>query len=94
MNARSLPLSRSILGTIDPERLLVTSGSQHGFGIIGLGILKRGDAIAIDALTYPGFKSVAALQGLDLVPIEETQGAMNPDDLERQCRERNSEQFI
>jgi DNA-binding transcriptional MocR family regulator len=76
------------LGTIDPERLLVTSGGQHGLAIIGLGIFKRGDAIATDALTYPGFKSVAALQDLDLVPIEETQGAMNPDDLERQCRER------
>lgn len=76
------------LGTIDPERLLVTSGGQHGLAIIGLGLLNRGDAIATDALTYPGFKSVAALQGLVLLPIEEKLGVMNPDDLERQCRMR------
>jgi len=78
----------STLGPIDPERLLVTSGGQHGLAIIGFGLFRRGDAIATDALTYPGFKSVAALQGLDLVPIEGKHGVMDPDRLERQCRSR------
>ena len=79
------------LGPIDPDRLLVTSGSQHGLAIIGLALLRRGDAIATDALTYPGFKSVAALQGLDLVPVQGKQDVMDPDDLDRQCRARKIE---
>ncbi|MFC6759299.1 aminotransferase class I/II-fold pyridoxal phosphate-dependent enzyme [Sulfitobacter porphyrae] len=58
------------LGPVDPEALLVTSGAQHGLAITALGVLRRGDAVATDMLTYPGFKSVAALQGLDLVGIE------------------------
>ena len=78
----------STLGTIDPECLLVTSGGQHGLAIIVFGLFQRGDAIATDTLTYPGFKSVAALQGLELVPVEGRGGAMDPDDLERQCRAR------
>ncbi len=67
---------------------MVTSGGQHGLAITALGLLQRGDAIAVDTLTYPGFKSVAALQGLELVPVEGRSGMMNPDDLERHCVER------
>lgn len=77
------------LGLVDPERLLVTSGGQHGLAITAFGLLRQADVVATDALTYPGFKSVAALQGLDLVPIEGTQGVMDPDDLDRQCRSRH-----
>ena len=78
----------SILGPIDPECLLVTSGGQHGLAIIALGLFQRGDGVAIDTLTYPGFKPLAALQGLDLIPVEGQGGVMDPDDLERQCRAR------
>lgn len=76
------------LGSVPVENLLVTSGGQHGLATIALGLFQRGEAIATDALTYPGFKSVAALQGLDLVPIEGTSGIMDPDALDRQCRAR------
>ncbi|ATG34313.1 putative transcriptional regulator, GntR family [Phaeobacter piscinae] len=74
------------LGSVDPERLLVTSGGQHGLAITALGLLRHGDAVATDTLTYPGFKSVAALQGLDLVSVDGVEGAMVPDDLDRKCR--------
>lgn len=76
----------SILGPIDPECLLVTSGGQHGLAAIALGLFRHGEAIATDTITYPGFKSVAALKDLELVPVEGRGGVMDPDDLERQCR--------
>lgn len=78
----------STLGRVEPERLLVTSGGQHGLAMTALGLLRRGDVVAVDALTYPGFKSVVALQGLDLASIDGVQGIMDPDDLDRQCRGR------
>jgi DNA-binding transcriptional MocR family regulator len=74
------------LGPIDPKSLLITSGGQHGLALVGLGLLAHGDTVATDALTYPGFKSVAALQGIDLVPIAEQAGVMDPDALEKHCR--------
>jgi len=83
--ARSLA---SILGPVDPECLLMTSGGQHGLATIVLGLLRRGEAVATDTLTYPGLKSIAALQGLELVPVEGRAGVMNPDELDRQCRDR------
>lgn len=78
-------LARSI-GPVDPECLLVTSGGQHGLAIIGLELLRHGDAIAVDTLVYPGLKSIAALHGIDLIPVEGTQGVMDPGELDRQCR--------
>ncbi len=76
------------LGSVSPENLLITSGGQHGLATIAFGVLQRGEAIAADTLTYPGFKSVAALQGLDVVPVEGADGIMDPDALDRQCRTR------
>ena len=78
----------STLGPVDPECLLVTSGGQHGLATIALGLFRRGQAVATDTLTYPGFKSIAALQGLELVPVEGLDGVMKPDDLERQCQQK------
>ncbi|UWQ58825.1 PLP-dependent aminotransferase family protein [Leisingera caerulea] len=75
-------------GPISPEQLLVTSGSQHGLAATCLGLFNHGDAIAADTLTYPGFKSAAALRGLELVPVSAPQGIMDPEDLDRQCRQR------
>ena len=74
------------LGAIQPENLLITSGGQHGLALVGLGLLSHGDAVATDALTYPGFKSVAALQGLDLVPISGKAGVMDPEILHAECK--------
>ncbi len=75
------------LGTVSPERLLITSGGQHGLAITALSIFNPGDVIATDPLTYPGFKSVAALHGLNLIPIESINGVMSPDALEQQCQQ-------
>ncbi|MFW8595877.1 PLP-dependent aminotransferase family protein [Cribrihabitans neustonicus] len=76
------------LGQVDPECLLVTSGSQHGLAVTCLGLLRYGDVIAVDSLTYPGFKSAASLRGLELLPVDGTHGVMDPDELERLCRLR------
>jgi len=76
------------LGHVDPERLLVTSGGQHGLALAVLGLLKRGDTVGTDPLTYAGFKTVAALHGLNLASVEGTSNGMHPDVLDRACREK------
>ncbi|WP_437882175.1 PLP-dependent aminotransferase family protein [Pseudomonas sp. LRF_L74] len=75
------------LGAVDPEHLLITSGGQHGLALTVLALLRRGDTVGTDTLTYPGFKSAAALNGLRLVPIEGVGGFMSPEVLDRKCRE-------
>jgi DNA-binding transcriptional MocR family regulator len=76
------------LGAVDPECLLVTSGGQHGLAITALGLLRPGDVVAADPLTYPGFKSVCAMQGLNIVPIEGNAGVMDPEELDQHCHLR------
>lgn len=75
-----------IHGAVPPDQLLITSGGQHGLAITCLGLFRHGDRIGVDSLTYPGFKSAAALKGIELVPVAGTDGVMDPDDLDHICQ--------
>ncbi|MFW8635683.1 PLP-dependent aminotransferase family protein [Cribrihabitans pelagius] len=78
----------SVHAPVDPESLFITSGGQHGLMIAVMGLLQKGDAVGTDPATYPGFKSVSALHGLSLCAVQGEQGVMDPDDLDRQCRQK------
>ena len=47
-----------------------------------------GDAVAVDALTYPGFRMLAELQDLDLQPVPALDEGPDLDALERLCARR------
>lgn len=53
----------------DAENVLIVNGAQHGLTITAMALLKPGDVVAVDALTYSGFKALAALCHLELVAI-------------------------
>jgi len=78
--------------TADASQVLVVDGAQHGLAIAVMGLLQPGDAVAIDALSYPGFKVLAEMRQLHLVPLpvaEQNQGqGPDPDALDRLCRRR------
>ncbi|MEQ6290411.1 PLP-dependent aminotransferase family protein [Vogesella sp. GCM10023246] len=59
------------------EQVLIVSGAQHGLAVTAMALLRPGDVIATDALTYPGFKVLAQAQQLELLPIPGT--ASGPD---------------
>lgn len=44
-----------------PENVLVVNGAQHGLAVTVMSLLRPGDVVAVDALTYPGFKVVASM---------------------------------
>lgn len=71
-----------------PENILIVNGAQHGLSVTLMAMLRPGDRVAVDALTYPGFKMLARALHLELVPI--AAGANGPDmvALEQQCRLR------
>ncbi len=70
----------------EPEEIIITAGSQNALANCLLSLFKYGDRIAVDTLTYPGFKSLAALYGIRLVPIEMTAQGMNIETLEKVCK--------
>lgn len=72
----------------DADQILIVNGAQHGLSIAVMAALNAGDVVAVDALTYPGFKVLAHAFHLDLEPIATTTGGPNLDALEKLCATR------
>jgi len=81
-------LSRRIEGA-SADRIVVTGGAQAAlFAICDL-LFERGDVVAAGAMTYPGFKAVAARKGLVLAPLAMDEEGIVPDAFEKACREQS-----
>lgn len=74
--------------TVDAEQVLVVSGAQHGLAVALMALLKPGDVIAVDALTYSGFKVLAETLHLEIVAIPVTASGPDLDHLHNLCRRR------
>ena len=65
----------------------VTAGAQHGLLLALAALTRHGDRVMTEAVTYFGLKSVAALLGLEFVPIEIDEEGLVPESFEKACRE-------
>ncbi|WP_458722680.1 aminotransferase-like domain-containing protein [Pseudomonas brenneri] len=75
--------------TVEAEQVLVVSGAQHGLTVAMMAMLKPGDVIAVDALTYSGFKVLAETLHLEIVAIPVTPAGPDLAALEQLCRHRS-----
>ncbi len=73
---------------VPPENVLVVDGAQHGLAVAAMALLKPADVVAVDALTYPGFKVVAEMLHLELAPLPAAGQGMDLDALDRLCARR------
>ncbi|MCU7820269.1 PLP-dependent aminotransferase family protein [Kitasatospora sp. DSM 101779] len=74
--------------TTDADRVLIVNGAQQGLAVTAMAALKAGDVVAVDALTYPGFKALAHALHLHLEPVPATATGPNLDALEKLCATR------
>jgi len=74
--------------TVGAEQVAIVDGAQHGLATAVMALLKPGDVVATDALTYPGFKLLAQAHRLELAPIPAAGQGLDPDALEALCRRR------
>ncbi|MGV9249016.1 aminotransferase-like domain-containing protein [Streptomyces sp. NPDC003710] len=74
--------------TADADHILIANGAQHGLAITVMAALSAGDVVAVDALTYPGFKVLAHAFHLDLEPVPTTTDGPDLDALEKLCATR------
>jgi DNA-binding transcriptional MocR family regulator len=51
---------------VPADQVLITNGAQHGLAVTLMALLKPGDVIAVDALSYPGLLALARTQRLDI----------------------------
>ncbi len=71
--------------TVPAERVLVTQGAQHALACVLRAVLRPGDTIFAEALSYPGIVALARQLRLNLVGIEIDEEGMVPAALERAC---------
>lgn len=74
--------------TASADTTVLVSGAQHGLTVSAMALLEPGDVVAVDALTYPGFKLTAEACRLELVPIPATARGPDLDALADVCRRR------
>lgn len=73
---------------VEAEQVLLVSGAQHGLAVTMMAMLKPGDVIAVDALTYSGFKVLAETLHLEIVAIPVSASGPDLDALQRLCSKR------
>ena len=74
--------------TVEAGQVLIVNGAQQGLAVTLMALLKPGDVIAADALTYSGFKVLADALHLEVLAIPMTQHGPDLPALERLCRQR------
>lgn len=78
----------------DPDQVALTCGAQHGIQVVLQALFRPGDAVAVDAFTYPSILNSAPHLGLRLVPVAASRtsdgffGAMKPEALEEAVRQQ------
>ena len=70
------------------DQVLIVNGAQHGMAVTAMGLLNPGDVVAVDALTYPGFRVLAEHLRLDLAPVPIGANGTDLDALQRLCTAR------
>ncbi|MBN3763848.1 PLP-dependent aminotransferase family protein [Burkholderia sp. Ac-20365] len=70
----------------EADRVFLVSGAQQGLDIATRALLAPHDAVAVDALTYPGFRMLASLQRLTLRPVPCLDNGPDLDALDALCR--------
>jgi DNA-binding transcriptional MocR family regulator len=81
-------LRRTTLPQADANHTLVTHGGQHAIAVILAALTRPGDAVAVEQLTYPGFKAAAQQAGLQLVGLPIDDAGLQPEALDAACRAR------
>lgn len=71
---------------VDPENILITSGTQNALSIILMTQFEKGDRILVDEFTYTGLKSLAAYLKIILIPVSGNRQGMDLDELKSICK--------
>ncbi|MDE8347061.1 MAG: PLP-dependent aminotransferase family protein [Acidocella sp.] len=79
-----------VCGALPASRVLLASGTQSAMLAVAGTLLRRGDVVATEALTYPGFRALAAHLGLIMAPVVCDAEGMLPAALEETCHRHSA----
>ena len=69
-----------------PEQVLCVNGGQHGLLSVIMAMLRAGDTLVTEKLTYPGLLSISRFLGIKLLSIEMDDEGIIPSSLQEICR--------
>ena len=72
--------------TVDPEHLTLTAGGQHGIHATFSALLRPGDTLLIEEVTYSGARAIAQQMHVKPRPLSIDAEGLKPDALEAACR--------
>lgn len=72
---------------VSPDRIVVTSGAQHGMTVALATLMRPGDTLLAAELTYAGLRSVAQMLGLRMHGVAMDEEGIVPEALVAACRE-------
>jgi DNA-binding transcriptional MocR family regulator len=75
-------------GALPAGRVLIGAGAQSAMLAVAAALLRPGDVVATEAMTYPGFRALAGQFGLNLAGVETDAEGLIPDALAAVCRAR------
>jgi DNA-binding transcriptional MocR family regulator len=74
---------------LGPDRVVITSGAQHGAAMVLASIARAGDLILTEEVTYSGITALARLLQLRVQGLPMDQNGLLPEALEAACRTRS-----
>ena len=79
---------------VDPDNILITSGSQQGLDFVGRIFIDDGDVILCESPTYLGAIDAFDFYGPEFVEIETDTDGMDMEDLEAALKKHKNVKFI
>ncbi|WP_051053489.1 PLP-dependent aminotransferase family protein [Mycolicibacterium chubuense] len=73
---------------VPPDNVVLTAGAQHGLDIVLRVLTRPGALVAVDELTYPGIKLLAAGRAVELAPFPSDADGPDLDALAALCARR------
>jgi len=71
--------------TVNEQNICITRGSQNGIFLAGMALLRPGDTVIVEALTYAPAVAAFETLGARIVPVGLDEGGMDVDEVERAC---------
>lgn len=71
---------------VDPDRVVLCAGTQHGIGVALEAVARAGDCILTEELTYPAFRPIAEARGLRICPVALDHDGIAPAALQAACK--------
>ncbi len=72
--------------TVEPDRVIITSGAQHGAALVLSTIARPGDVVLVEEVAYAGIKALASVLHLQLRGLPLDESGVRPDAFEAACR--------